>query len=91
VAQLLAVERLRVRIATDLHDDIGTSLSQIAILSEVARRDSENAIPRVAKPLSEIAAVSGETGGRHERHCLGHQPQARLPQQSSPTFANLSV
>jgi len=58
--QLLAVERMRTRIATDLHDDIGSSLSQIAILSEVARRESENAIPRIAKPLSEIAAMSGE-------------------------------
>jgi signal transduction histidine kinase len=40
VDQLLAMERLRTRIATDLHDDIGASLSQIAILSEVARRDA---------------------------------------------------
>ena len=31
-------ERMRVRIAADLHDDIGASLSQIAILSEAARR-----------------------------------------------------
>lgn len=37
VARLLAVERLRTRIATDLHDDIGASLSRIAILSEVAK------------------------------------------------------
>jgi ligand-binding sensor domain-containing protein/signal transduction histidine kinase len=58
--QLLAIERMRTRIATDLHDDIGSSLSQIAILSEVARRESEDAIPRAAKPLSEIAVVSGE-------------------------------
>lgn len=35
---LLAVERMRTSIATDLHDDIGSSLSQIAILSEVLSR-----------------------------------------------------
>jgi signal transduction histidine kinase len=35
VARLLELERIRNRIATDLHDDIGASLSQIAVLSEV--------------------------------------------------------
>lgn len=35
--RLLALERVRTRIATDLHDDIGASLSQVAIMSEVAR------------------------------------------------------
>ena len=38
VRHLLAMERLRTRIATDLHDDIGASLTQISILSELARR-----------------------------------------------------
>jgi ligand-binding sensor domain-containing protein/signal transduction histidine kinase len=60
MAELLAVERIRVRIATDLHDDVGASLSQIAILSEVARRRIENADAQAASPLSEIAAVSSE-------------------------------
>jgi streptogramin lyase/two-component sensor histidine kinase len=60
VSQLLAMERLRIRIATDLHDDIGSSLSQIAILSEVARRKIENADMHAAGQLSDIAAVSGE-------------------------------
>jgi signal transduction histidine kinase len=38
LARLLAVERVRTRIATDLHDDLGASLSRISILSEVASR-----------------------------------------------------
>jgi signal transduction histidine kinase len=56
VAHLLALERVRTRIASDLHDDIGSSLSQIAILSEVAR------LGRGPEPglLSEIAAMSRE-------------------------------
>jgi ligand-binding sensor domain-containing protein/signal transduction histidine kinase len=58
--QLLAVERMRTRIATDLHDDIGSSLSQIAILSEVARRKIKNVDAQAAEPLSDIATVSGE-------------------------------
>ncbi len=59
VAQLLKLERVRTRIATDLHDDIGSSLSQIAILSEVVRQKigSESA---VNEPLKMIAGTSRE-------------------------------
>ena len=35
---VLATERVRRQVATDLHDDLGSGLSQIAILSEVAKR-----------------------------------------------------
>jgi signal transduction histidine kinase/ligand-binding sensor domain-containing protein len=58
LAQALRTERLRARIATDLHDDIGSSLSQIAILAEVARRRAGSADARVAEPLASIAATS---------------------------------
>jgi signal transduction histidine kinase len=58
VAQLLKLERIRTRIATDLHDDIGSSLSQIAILSEVVRQKvGENG---AAAPLNLIAETSRE-------------------------------
>lgn len=52
VRQLVAMERLRTRIATDLHDDMGTSLSQISILSELARRGTT---PQVLADIAEIA------------------------------------
>ena len=58
LAQVLRTERLRARIATDLHDDIGSSLSQIAILAEVARRRAGSGEPAVTEPLSSIAATS---------------------------------
>jgi signal transduction histidine kinase/sugar lactone lactonase YvrE len=59
LAQLLAVANVRTRIATDLHDDIGASLSQIAILSEVAQRGAgKNA--HNGTPLAEIAGISRE-------------------------------
>jgi signal transduction histidine kinase len=54
LARLLAVERVRTRIAADLHDDLGASLSRIAVLSEIARRSSS--IDGSAAPeLEEIA------------------------------------
>jgi signal transduction histidine kinase len=34
--ELLQVERIRMRLASDLHDDIGSGLAEIALLSEVA-------------------------------------------------------
>jgi ligand-binding sensor domain-containing protein/signal transduction histidine kinase len=40
VARVLELAEIRTRIATDLHDDIGTDLSRVAILSEVVRRTS---------------------------------------------------
>jgi ligand-binding sensor domain-containing protein/signal transduction histidine kinase len=60
LAQLLAVERIRTRIATDLHDDIGSSLSQVAILSEVVRRRIGESDPEVNGPLSRIGVLSRE-------------------------------
>ena len=38
VKRLLEVERIRTHIATDLHDDIGSGLTRIAVLSDVAAR-----------------------------------------------------
>ncbi|HET7152409.1 MAG TPA: two-component regulator propeller domain-containing protein, partial [Candidatus Kapabacteria bacterium] len=38
VRRLLEIERIRSRIATDLHDDIGSGLTRIAIFSDVASR-----------------------------------------------------
>ncbi len=60
VAHVLAVANVRTRIATDLHDDIGASLSQIAILSELARRTVNGADARNGGPLSDIAGISRE-------------------------------
>ena len=58
VAQVRRTERLRSRIATDLHDDIGSSLSQIAILAEVARRRAKPGDAAVSEPLTSIATTA---------------------------------
>jgi len=56
--RLVELERVRTRIATDLHDDIGSSLSQIAILSEVVRQKIGDSV--VNQPLNMIADTSRE-------------------------------
>jgi ligand-binding sensor domain-containing protein/signal transduction histidine kinase len=60
VRRLLELERVRTRIATDLHDDIGSSLSQIAILSEVVRQRVGGHEESVREPLSQITGASSE-------------------------------
>lgn len=40
IRQALRLERMRTNISTDLHDEIGTSLSSIAIFAELIKRDS---------------------------------------------------
>jgi signal transduction histidine kinase len=42
----LQLERDRTRIATDLHDDIGSGLTQISVLSEVVRKNLNDTITR---------------------------------------------
>jgi len=60
VSRLLEIERVRTRIATDLHDDIGSSLSQIAIMSEVVQQQVDAENQRVSHPLAVIAGTSRE-------------------------------
>jgi ligand-binding sensor domain-containing protein/two-component sensor histidine kinase len=57
--RLLELERVRTRIAIDLHDDIGASLSQIAAVSEALSLRG-GADDRYREPLSQIAMDSRE-------------------------------
>jgi ligand-binding sensor domain-containing protein/signal transduction histidine kinase len=61
VTRLLETERLRTRIASDLHDDVGSSLTQISILSEMARTQVANLGAGIADPLSRIGILSRES------------------------------
>lgn len=50
-----AIERDRARIAKDIHDDLGAGLTHIALLSELARRDSAQELPNHVAQISEMA------------------------------------
>lgn len=75
--RLVAIERIRARIATDLHDDIGAGLTHIGLLSQVAlqkknvrpffAQDSDQALAAGELDLQTAAAAVHELGGAMER------------------------
>jgi len=58
--RLSELESVRRRIATDLHDDIGSSLTQISLLSEVMRTRVDGEGSPLSEPLSKIGRASRE-------------------------------
>ena len=60
VNQLLRVERMRTRIAADLHDDIASSLASVALYSEVIQRQLQNVSGDVRALLGRIRELSRE-------------------------------
>jgi ligand-binding sensor domain-containing protein/two-component sensor histidine kinase len=62
LTRLLEMERIRTRIATDLHDDIGANLTRIALLSEVAHQQTQGAAvngkPNLLPSIADIARES---------------------------------
>ncbi len=61
LARLLELERVRTRIASDLHDDIGSNLSLIAGLSEVLRQQARQVDSQIGERLSVIANASRQS------------------------------
>ena len=55
---MLSVERLRTKLAADLHDNIGSSLTEISILSEVINTKLNNKDEDVTKNLNKISIKS---------------------------------
>lgn len=64
VGHMVEIERMRTRIACDLHDDVGSALSKIVILSEVARRPGQTsaaaALDRIAETSREVLESVGD-------------------------------
>jgi ligand-binding sensor domain-containing protein/signal transduction histidine kinase len=55
VRRLVAMERIRRQIATDLHDDMGSGLVQIAVLAEVAKRRADAETATLLDQAAELA------------------------------------
>jgi signal transduction histidine kinase/ligand-binding sensor domain-containing protein len=66
LAHVLALERVRTRIATDLHDELGANLSRISILSEVASRragadaDVRTQVSEIGRSARELVDVASD-------------------------------
>jgi signal transduction histidine kinase/ligand-binding sensor domain-containing protein len=58
--RIAELERVRRRIATDLHDDIGSSLTQIAIVSQVLQQRMGTADGAMTEGLASISRASRE-------------------------------
>jgi len=58
--RLRELERVRTRIAADLHDDIGSSLTKIVILSDVAQQRASEYGPGMSESLDAITEISNE-------------------------------
>lgn len=61
LSKLLEIERTRTRIATDLHDDIGTNLAKISLLSEIVNMQFAEENKERNPLLNTIAETSRES------------------------------
>ncbi|MRR13149.1 hypothetical protein EG835_11990, partial [bacterium] len=65
IRRLLEIERIRSRIATDLHDDIGASLTRITVYADAVHRSLQGVQPfpeaaKMGELLAEVSATSRE-------------------------------
>jgi ligand-binding sensor domain-containing protein/two-component sensor histidine kinase len=58
VNQLLLMERMRTRIATDLHDDIGATLSSISMYSDAVKEQVKEKLPHLQPVLEKMGENS---------------------------------
>ena len=97
--RLLELEQVRRRIATDLHDDVGSTLSQIYLLSEVARQRVAGDHSDLLEPLTMISNASNEVVGSMSDIVWAINPQKdhlsdlvhRMRRFASDTFAASNI
>jgi signal transduction histidine kinase len=61
ISQLLKIERLRVKVASDLHDDVGSALTKIAVHSEVIQTTNDPG--KIETSSRQIGSLSREVIG----------------------------
>lgn len=58
IKNLLAIEKLKTKLAADLHDNVGSGLTEISILSELASFKANSETPESQKELKIISELS---------------------------------
>lgn len=58
IRNLLAIEKLKMKLAADLHDNIGSGLTEISILSELTSREMHNGSGNGTQNLKSISETS---------------------------------
>jgi signal transduction histidine kinase/ligand-binding sensor domain-containing protein len=63
LTKALELEKMRTRISTDLHDDIGATLSSISIYSETIKQQTAVQLPQLTAMLDKMGETSREMVG----------------------------
>ncbi|MBU1680411.1 MAG: hypothetical protein KKD86_16430 [Bacteroidetes bacterium] len=58
VKHLLAIEKLKLRLAADLHDNVGAGLTEISILSELASKEIKSMSKNASDKLNNISTIA---------------------------------
>jgi len=98
VSQLLQVERLRTKLAADLHDDIGANLTEMAIMSEVLSMQkhvddkTKSGLQRISKTSRDlIDSMSDIVWLVSPRRDSLHDLMLRLKDRNADLLANLDI
>ena len=70
INQLKKLLAIRTKISRDLHDEIGSTLTSINILSKVSQNNLEKDKSKASELLQKISEQSDRYAAKHERYCM---------------------